>query len=72
MQSVVIAWLGRILGYGAAAAAPWVADKTGDDNLANWVGSGVAIVGGIILNKAVPYIFPTKKKLDQNAGVLRR
>ena len=63
MQPVLKEWLKRILGYGAAAASGVVATKVGDPELAAWVGSGVAIVGGLILNRALPIIFPTTRKM---------
>jgi hypothetical protein len=72
MQPLMIEWLKRILGYGAAAASGVVATKIGDPELAAWVGSGVAIVGGVLLNKAIPYVLPSKKKLDVITGNLRR
>lgn len=63
MQPIVIEWIKRLLGYGAAAASGVVATKLNDPEVAAWVGSGVAIVGGAILNKAIPYIVPSKKKI---------
>jgi hypothetical protein len=72
MQVIVIEWLKRILGYGAVAAAPWVAERTGSSELGDWVATGVAVVGGVILNKALPYVLPTRKKVDGVAGSLRR
>jgi len=72
MQLIVMEWLKRILGYGAAGASGWVATKVGDPDVAAWVGSGVAIIGGVILNKSLPYLLPTRKKIDGVAGSLRR
>jgi hypothetical protein len=72
MQLIVTEWLKRILGFGAVAAGPWIADRTGDAALGDWVATGVAVVGGIVLNKALPYVLPTRKKLDGVAGTLRR
>jgi hypothetical protein len=69
---IVTEWLKRILGYGAVAVAPWVAHKTGNPEIGQWVGTGVAIVGGVILNKALPYLVPRAKKIDEVAGNLRR
>jgi hypothetical protein len=72
MQLIVLEWVKRLLGYGAVVAAPWVADKTGSSEIGDWVATGVAVVGGVILNKALPYVLPTRKKLDGVAGTLRR
>jgi hypothetical protein len=63
MRSMMIEWCKRLIGYGAAAASGIVATKA-DPELAAWIGSGVAIVGGMVLNKALPYIIPTASKLQ--------
>jgi hypothetical protein len=65
MQTVVSEWVRRILGYGAAAASGVVATKVGDPELGAWVGSGVAIVGAYVLNRALPILFPTTRKIVQ-------
>ena len=43
-----------------------------DPDVAAWVGSGVAIVGGFILNRALPMVFPTTRKvIDAKPPLMR-
>lgn len=62
---LVIEWIKRLVGYGAAAASGVVATQTSDPELGAWIGSGVAIVGSLILNRALPFILPTTRKVER-------
>lgn len=70
MQTVVKEWVKRILGYGALGASGWVGHRFGPE-AAEWVSAGVAVVGGIILNKALPFVFPTTRKVVESKPPLR-
>lgn len=70
MQTLVSEWLRRLLGYGAAAASGVVATKV-DPDVGAWVGSGIAILGAYVLNKAIPYVFPTNRKILESKPPLR-
>jgi len=66
MNPIALEWLKRLLGYGSAAAAPWVAIKTGNDELGGLVGTAIAVIGGLVLNKALPMVLPTARKVAEH------
>ena len=62
-------WIKRIVGYGSVLVGPWVAVKTGNSDLGQWVATGVSLVGAIVLNKALPFVFPTSAKIARATDV---
>lgn len=52
-------WFKRLFGYGAAAAAGYVATKTGSPEL----GAAVGVVGGAVLNYATQRLIPRAEDL---------
>jgi hypothetical protein len=61
-------WFKRVVGYGGVLVAPWIAQKTGNAELGQWVATGVSLVGAIVLNKALPFVFPTAAKIARATG----
>lgn len=53
----------RVLGYGSVAAGAWVGTKTGDAGIGEWIATGVALIGAFILNRALPVVVPTTRKV---------
>ena len=65
-NNMLIAYLQRLIGYGAAAASGWAATKLGPD-VAGYVGSGLALLGAVVLNKAGELVIPTRRKIEKLA-----
>lgn len=63
-----IEWVKRLGGYGAAVATGVIASHVKDPELAGWLATGVSVLGGILLNRALPFVFPTRRKIRNHFG----
>lgn len=59
-------WAKKIIGYGAVAASGAVATKVGDPEIGAWVGSTIALIGGLLLNKALPWVFLSRRRFVEH------
>lgn len=66
MNLLLKAWMTRLIGFGLAAASPFVARYFGSEDTKLIVDAAGAIgsaVGAVVLTKAAPYVIPTAEKV---------
>ena len=54
----------RVFGYGIAALSSWIGFHLGGETMGKEVAGATAVIGTAVVNKAIPYIVPTKAKVE--------